>query len=320
MPQTQLFDTVAIDPALTRDQLVCLTLKYKFGLMNGRIIAGLPRDWHNFALQQINKIEDEILKKRLKGVLQQLDLSGAILPKDVPFDRKKAWVEVIKAETSKTHFNVLICDEPVEHDPLYSSSEIDEYIEESENKVGFLDVSQLTTPDSFIPLLNPFLKKHKKIVLVNRHQWLQATAKERDLFQTVFKHWAAQGGNDFTVIRSSLDSQYEPRPFSSRWSEETKELEKFLLASSYSGTFRFIAVNDQTDRLHHRYLLGNYCGISMDYGLEINSKPHPWQLLNQAHFKAARERFFVGDIQTEYPEHHIFLYRENGNKIVRLSN
>jgi hypothetical protein len=313
--RSQLFESVAIDPAVARNQLVCMILKHKFGLSNGRFIAGVPRDWINFALQQINSVADENLKRKLKEILRSIDQSGAMVPDSVSFDRTRPWIQAISSESVKKVFDVLVTDEISEFNPLYSSDNIDEYIENSEERVGYLDVSTLREAREFIPVLDPFLKKHKKIVLVNRHQWLMSTRKERDLFETVFQHWALLGGVDFTVVRSSIEKHDDPRPFRANWRHEQELLIKYFNRIRFAGTFRFVAVNDERNRLHHRYLLGNYCGLSMDYGFEMVNKPHPWQLLNRAHFSDAKEKFFIGDVLALYPESESFCYSLRGKRV-----
>jgi hypothetical protein len=313
--QKQLFESVAIDPAVTTNQMLCMVLKHKFGLLNGRFIAGIPRDWNNFALQQMNSISDENIKIRLKDVLRSLEQSGAMIPENIPFDRAKPWIHAASGESARKVFNVLVTDENIEFNPSYTSHNFDDYIQQSEDRVGYLDVSSLKEAKDFIPVLAPFLKKHKKIVLVNRHQWLLSTRKERELFETVFRHWASLGGIDFTVIRSSVEKHDDPRPFTSNWNNEKDLLQKYLTRIQYGGVFRFIAVNDEKNRLHHRYLLGNYCGLSMDYGFEIVSKPHPWEIMNRSHFLDAKEKFFTGDALAIYPEYKIFSYALNGRRI-----
>lgn len=311
----QLFETVAIDPAMAKNQMFCMILKHKFGLLNGRVIAGIPRDWSNFALQQINAVSDENVKKKLKAILHSLAQAGALIPENIAFDRSLPWIQAASSESIKRVFKVLVTDESIEFEPLYSSQNIDDYIEQSDERVGYLDVSSLKEAKDFIPVLAPFLKKHKKIVLVNRHQWLLSTRKEKELFKTVFQYWALQGGIDFTVIRSSVEKLNDLRSFSVNWSNEKNSLVNYFNSIQYSGVFRFIAVNDEKNRLHHRYLIGNYCGLSMDYGLEMVSKPHPWQLLNRAHFLDAKEKFFIGDVLALYPESKIFSYALNGKRI-----
>lgn len=315
MSQRQLFESVAIDPSIVKNQICCMVLKHKFGLLNGRFIAGIPRDWNNFALQQINSISDENIKIRLKDVLRSIELAGALIPENISFDRTKPWIQAAAGESARRVFNVLLSDEDIEFNPLYTSQNIDEYIEQSEDRIGYLDVSLLREAKEFIPVLAPFLKKHKKIVLVNRHQWLLSTRKEKDLFETVFQYWASQGGVDFSVIRSSVEKRDDPRPFTSNWNNEKSLLSKYLSGIQYSGIFRFIAVNDEQNRLHHRYLLGNYCGLSMDYGFEMVSKPHPWELMNRAHFLDAKEKFFTGDVLVLYPDYKMFSYALNGKRI-----
>ncbi len=44
-------------------------------------------------------------------------------------------------------------------------------------------------------------------------------------------------------------------------------------------------------------------------------KPHPWQLLNRAHFSEAKEKFFIGDVVASYPESDVFCYALNGKRI-----
>jgi len=315
MTQNQLFEPVAIDPAIARNQFVCMILKHKFGLINGRYIVGVPRDWTNFALQQINTVLDENLKRKLKDILRSLDQSGAMVTDSVAFDRTKPWVLAASDDSVSKKYKVIITDDKVAFEPSYSSQNIEDYIDESEKRVGYLDVSSLKEAKDFLPLLAPFLNKHKKIVLVNRHQWLLSTKKERELFETVFQHWALQGGVDFTVIRTSVEKSDDPRPFSTCWNFEKELLIKYLNRIKFNGTFRFIAVNDERNRLHHRYLLGNYCGLSMDYGFEMVNKPHPWQLLNRAHFSEAKEKFFIRDAHTLYPENQIFCYTLNGKRV-----
>jgi hypothetical protein len=315
MTQNQLFEPVAIDPAIARNQFVCMILKHKFGLINGRYIVGVPRDWTNFALQQINTVLDENLKRKLKDILRSLEQSGAMVTDSVTFDRTKPWVLAASDDSVSKKYKVIITDDNVAFEPSYSSQNIEDYIDESEKRVGYLDVSSLKEAKDFLPLLAPFLNKHKKIVLVNRHQWLLSTKKERELFETVFQHWALQGGVDFTVIRTSVEKSDDPRPFSTCWNFEKELLIKYLNRIKFNGTFRFIAVNDERNRLHHRYLLGNYCGLSMDYGFEMVNKPHPWQLLNRAHFSEAKEKFFIRDALTLYPENQIFCYTLNGKRV-----
>ena len=316
--EKQLFEAVAIDPAMTKSKLVCMILKHKFGLVNGRFIAGIPRDWNNFALQAVNTLSDENLKRKLKEVLYGLTKNGAMVPESVAFDRSKSWAQAaLSSNIVKQSVKVLITDESVQFEPTFSSENIDDYIEESEGRIGYLDVSTLRSGKDFIPFLAPFLKKHKKIVLVNRHQWLLSTRKVRDLFETVFQYWILQGGVDFTVIRSSVEKRDDPLPFSTNWRNETELLRKYLNRVQFGGTFRFVAVNDERNRLHHRYLLGNYCGLSMDYGFEIVSKPHPWQLLNRAHFLDAKEKFFIGDVLATYPECRVFSYSQQGKRVTQ---
>jgi len=238
-----------------------------------------------------------------------------MVPESVAFDRTKSWIQAASSESVRDVFDVLVTDESVDFNPLYSSNNIDQYVENSEERVGYLDVSILKEAKEFIPILDPFLKKHKKIVLVNRHQWLMSARKERELFETVFQHWAQLGGIDFTVVRSSIEKHDDPRPFRGGWRHEKELLIKYFNRIRYGGTFRFVAVNDERNRLHHRYLLGNYCGLSMDYGFEMVNKPHPWQLLNRAHFLDARERFFIGDVLTVYSESESFCYASSGKRI-----
>lgn len=315
MAQKQLFESVAIDPAMTTNQMFCMVLKHKFGLLNGRYIAGLPRDWSNFALHSINSVSDENIKRKLKDILRSLDQSGAVIPEEMFFDRKKAWVEAATGDSAQRGFDVLLTDENIDFAPSYTSRNIDEYIEASDERVGYLDVSSLRLAKDFLPVLAPFLKKHKKIVLVNRHQWLLSSKKEKDLFEVVFHYWVSQGGVDFTVIRSSVEKPDDPRPFNSNWSNEKTLLLNYLNRIRYSGVFRFLAVNDDRNRLHHRYLLGNYCGLSMDYGFEMVNKPHPWELMNRSHFLDAKEKFFTGDALALYPESNVFTYALNGKRI-----
>jgi hypothetical protein len=210
----------------------------------------------------------------------------------------------------------LITDEEVPAKQRYSSSQVEQYLDDSELKVGYLDVSGLKKAEEFLPYLEPFLQNSKKIVLVNRYQGLMSSRKERELFECVFNRWIALGGSDFTVIRSSVEQKSGPRTFATLWAEEVRELKRYFQRISFSGIFRFFAVNDERNRLHHRYLLGNYCGLSLDYGFEINDKPHPWTLLNKSHFVDARERFLVQDIQTTYPESRLFLYSQSGKRIL----
>lgn len=313
--KNQLFESVAVDPTVAKDYVSSLILKHKFGLGSGRFIAGIPRDWSSYALQQINTLTDESMRKRLKEILRAIEMSGATVPQSVPFDRSKPWLNEATGPASRSSIDVLITDGQADFEPRFPSADIDSYVDQSDDRVGYLDVSRLSRGNEFVPFLAPFLKKHKKIVLVNRHQWLLSSRKSKDLFETVFRFWLGEDGTDFTVIRSSLEMRDDPRPFSSNWDLEKKLLSEFLSRCQFKGTFRFLAVNDSSDRLHHRYLLGNYCGISMDYGLEIVEKPHPWQLLNRAHFIEAREKFFLRDATQIYPDCCSFVYAEKGRRI-----
>ena len=288
-----LYHEVAVDPeALASDELQ-IYLKSVFGLGKGRFISAFPKDWANQVRRHANNSTDPYKKKRISSLLATPEFSQSI----VDVGRGKVigpWKEHVLAEHKINPFNAIFSTEKTTV-PYYSVEEIDAYIAESDNQIGHLDVSRNLSTDDVVDALAPFLIQNRRLTLVNAYQLLLTETKTEHLFKKLFKFWAIRGGCDFTVIRSTRS--LTPGQFD----KEAGLLEKFLWAQRFTGTFKYIAVDDSLNgRLHERYLIGPFSGIEMGYGLELNSKPQRWKILLKAPYIEVRRNYMDLDIRDNY--------------------
>lgn len=305
--ESLLFEEVAIDPECLALNEVIDGVHYKFGIGYGRCISAFPSDWRNKALQVVNKIEDEYLKKRAKTLLGKPEILSSIILSERKFHVNSSWKnEVIDISLTKPFDAVIAGGElPVENS--YLPGAIDDYISTSEARIGSIDFSQIKSTTEFTKLLSPFLKTNKKFALVNKWQWLLTdTRRVSDWFKALMDYWISYGGIDATVIRSSN----EQKGFDGeRFDRESKLLSDYLNQRGYSGSFKYIAIDDSRDELHARCLLGSLCGIHLDFGLEMTPKRHPWSLMNKATFNSEYKLYLEGDVRDRYPSSVDFVYK-----------
>ena len=186
---------------------------------------------------------------------------------------------------------------PVENS--YSPGAIDDYLSFSESRTGNIDFSKIKSTVEFIKLLSPFLRANKKFSLVNKWQWLLTdTRRVSDWFKAMMDYWISCGGLDATIIRSSNEQKGFDQE---RFDREGKLLDDYLFQRGYSGSFKYIAIDDSQSELHARCLLGSLCGIHLDFGLEMTPKRHPWSLMNRATFNAEYKLYLEGDVRDRYP-------------------
>jgi hypothetical protein len=220
-----------------------------------------------------------------------------------------SWInEVIDISSTKPFDAVISAGElPIENS--YAPCAIDEYIFTSETRIGSIDFSKIKSTAEFTELLSPFLKANKKFALVNKWQWLLTdTRRVSDWFKALMDDWISYGGIEATVIRSSNEQKGFDRE---RFDRESKMLNDYLIQRGYSGTFKYIAIDDSQDELHARCLIGSLCGIQLDYGLEMTAKRHPWSLMNRATFNAEYKLYLERDVRDRYPSSVDFIYKAN---------
>ena len=300
MIDQRLFETLAVDPSLMNDVDVASFIKYTFGMCNGRLVAEIPRGWKNLALSAINLLDDDFLKKKLKNSLQHLELSGTLIPKESSYDPKKPWDQVLSNLGALEGLQAAITNAGSDKIGCYSPEELDSYLSQSSSTVGAVSVEKMSQPSQLVALLDPFLRKHKRLVLINRNQFLMTNTKEREVFKAIFERWFNFGGLELTVVRSAVEGKSDYRPLGQFWGEEVSALKTFFEKLNFSGTFKFLAVDDEANRLHERYFLGIYCGIHLGYGLEMTPKPQSWSLMTASLFQKYRQDFLVGDVENLY--------------------
>jgi len=272
-----------------------------FGFHRGRLISRYPQDWSNKVRENLSHVPDQNIKLKISSLLSNQLFLNSI----VDFGREKLpgeWLESASRQHFIKPFNALINLERNDPPDFYSLSKIDNYINESEESIGELTITN-TSVDSILSELKPFLRVNKKIVLENYGQTFLTQRKTENLFKNFFKLWSDLGGRDFTSIVSLT------RLGDNVISAEIARLEIFLKELNYKGNFKLIAVNDDSNRLHERYLLGPFGGIEMGYGLETTSqRDHTWKILNKATFIKMKSKFFDQDIRDIYLNHRTFFY------------
>ena len=305
--ESLLFEEVAIDPECLVLNQVIDGIHYKFGISYGRCISAFPSDWRNKALQVANKIEDEYLKKRAKTVLSKPEILSSIILSDRKFHINSSWKNEVIDISSTRPFDAVISEGELPVENSYSPGAIDDYLSFSESRTGNIDFSKIKSTVEFIKLLSPFLRANKKFSLVNKWQWLLTdTRRVSDWFKAMMDYWISCGGLDATIIRSSNEQKGFDQE---RFDREGKLLDDYLFQRGYSGSFKYIAIDDSQSELHARCLLGSLCGIHLDFGLEMTPKRHPWSLMNRATFNAEYKLYLEGDVRDRYPNSFDFIYK-----------
>jgi hypothetical protein len=284
-----LFDEVAIQPECVCDAAVLEALRHRFGWSQGRVVCAVPTDWKQRVRQIANTLPDGLTKSRIKDI-------GSRLPLIAPHSacpQQTLWREAVADLHQRHAFDGIIVREPVAEPGWYSPEQVDDYLDASEDRVGHYELAN-QQPEAIVPALGGFLRVNKRLVLVNAYQWFfQKPATER-LFRAMLKTWAEQGGVNFRVIRS-LRSDFR------HWDRECRRLDALLREIRFKGQFSFIAVEDDTRRLHERYLIGSICGLELGYGLETGNKPQTWKLLRQSSYAQLKQTYMDQDIRDAYP-------------------
>lgn len=292
-----LFDEVAINPECVRDEAVLDALRHRFGWSQGRLVCALPANWKERLLQIANTMPDGLMKSRIKDVSCRLPLVQ--LTPNVNSDRSE-WLAVV-ANLHQNHPFAGIVDPSAPNEPgWYSPDRMDDYIDQSERRVGHFEIAH-QKPVDIIRSLSEFIRANKRLVLVNSYQWFFQSRLTADLFEKFMKAWIKEGGQSFRVVRSMRkDHQY--------WPVECDRLGTLLSQLNYSGDFTFIAIQDEFKRLHERYLIGSICGLELGYGLEVGGKPQTWKLLRQSSYNQLKQAFMDRDVRDYYPEHETWRY------------
>lgn len=284
-----LFEEVAINPECACEEMVLDALRHRFGWSQGRVVSAIPANWKERVLQIANTMPDGLKKTRIKEISSRLPL----IPRGTVGNKSNdAWLEVV-ADLHGRHPFAGIIDPGAPNQPnWYSPDRMDEYIDQSELRVGHFEVAY-QKPADVVNGLSEFLRVNKRLVLVNSYQWFFQNRRTTDLFEQIMKAWIDQGGLSFRVIRSMRkDHQY--------WSAECERLDIYLRRLRYKGDFTFISVQDDAQRLHERYLIGSICGLELGYGLEIGGKPQTWKLLRQSSYVQAKQAYMDRDIRDAY--------------------
>ncbi len=302
-----LFQEVALDPFCLQAPLILEGVNFKFGMTSGRYISAFPNDWKNKALQIINSLEDELYKKRAKAVLSKPDVLNCIITSDRKYRLDSEWIaEVIEASSAKP-FGAIISNKIVPLENSYIHDEFDDYIMNSDGEVGSINFTDIKSTDDFLKNISPFLKTNKKIALINKWQWLLTDNKRvADWFVTLMDFWIKCGGVEATVIRSANERKGFDHE---RFKKEGKLLDQYLSRKNFSGTFKYIAIDDSQNELHARALIGNVCGIHLDFGLEMTTKRHPWSLMNKASFQTEYHLYLENDIRNQYPNNLSYVFK-----------
>ena len=283
-----------MDPKLVSSETLQIYLRTCFGLDKGRFVSAFPKDWTNAVRRVANNNDDPYCKKRITSLLASPELSQSIV--DLRGGQTiGSWKDLVCEAHKSRPFNAIVLDENLSEYPTYSVEDMGIYVSESDEEIGYVDISKESKPNEVVTTLAPFLIQNKRLTLVNAYQNLLADSKSRNLFKSLFSFWADRGGREFTVIRSRRQLDY------AQFKEESMLLEQFLRDRGFTGLFKYIAVDDaQKDRLHERYLIGPFSGIEMGYGLEINNKPQRWKILLKAPHLAVRRTFMDLDVRDNF--------------------
>jgi hypothetical protein len=285
-----LFDEVAIDPECVCDDGVLEVLRHRFGWSHGRLISAVPTNWQESVRLIANRLPDGLQKSRIKAISGKLPLvepaTGAA--------SKGPWMEIITELHQRHPLDGIIANEPPDEPRWFSPDRVDEYIDESEERVGHFEIAH-QQPTEIVKTLTGFLRVNKRLVLVNPNQWFYQDRRSTVIFEEMFKKWIGLGGISMRVIRSMRKDYHH-------WASECERLDTFLRKIKYKGDFTFIAVQDDARRLHERYLIGSVCGLELGYGLETGSKPQTWKLLRQASYINLKKAFLDQDIRDTYKD------------------
>ncbi len=302
-----LFEKVAIEPdLLSSDELVYL-LHHNFGWFDGRFVADLPKNWIDLSRKIMHTLPDGIKKKKLESLLQIQRLPTCRL--NTNLNNYASWLDLIDSAKNNNEIPIVLCRNPRQEKGWFGEADLDKYLEDSKKRVGSLDIRGMKA-DQVITALDIFLEANKQIALINPDQWLLAqTFDNRELFKKMFSRWHTYGGVRFLVIRSKRSNR--EAEVLDRWDREINDLQKYLSNIGYVKDFKIIAVNDDADRLHDRYLLGNRFGLKLGYGLEIShTKSHPWTMMQQSEYVAQQRQFLQLDIRDKYPDHTCWVFRK----------
>ncbi len=302
-----LFHEVAIDPLCFQEQHILEGVNFKFGMTSGRYISAFPNDWKNKTLQIINGLQDDLYKKRAKAVLSKPDILNCIITSDRKYRVDSEWIDEVIEMSSIKPFDAIISNKKVTLENSYIHNDFDDYIMKSDSEVGNINFTDIKTTGDFLKVISPFLKTNKKIALINKWQWLLTDNKRvADWFITLMDFWIKSGGVEATVIRSANERKGFDQE---RFKKESKLLEQYLIRKNYSGVFKYIAIDDSQNELHARALIGNVCGIHLDFGLEMTTKRHPWSLMNKASFQTEYNLYLENDIRNQYPNNLSYVFK-----------
>lgn len=296
-----LLDEVAINPECVTDPWVLSALHHRFSWFQGRAVLNIPGNWKQQVLSHIKTLPDGITKERAKSLIaSSLPFLEAYPSKTMECD----WSALADNLARQRRISAFIDTNPSDREGWYAMDEIENYIDISGRSVGHLEIKDMDAA-AVVTAVDGFLKVNKRITLINPDQWLLTSNKSSNLFTAFFKQWQAYGGIHFRVIRSMR----RDKPVDAKWDDEVAKLQQFLARSNYKQRFELIAVDDDIERLHERYLIGTCFGISLGYGLELNKKPQAWSLLNEATYFDKKKQFMDNDIRDAYGKHRTWSYK-----------
>jgi hypothetical protein len=301
-----LLERVAIEPDILTSEDLINILHYKFKWSNGRFVAEIPQNWLDRARLVSKSLPDGLKKKRLDAIL---DIHG--LPRtnlNMRAHKNDVWEDLVSKAKNNHKITAVLCSNPKDADGWFGEEQIDNYLIASDERIGSIDIKGMS-PLSIVDSIDDFLQANKRIVLVNPDQWLLTQRHEsKELFKCLFNRWKDYGGWSFKVIRSKRGKRIDE--VKEKWSADTQELGRFLSSVGYKKDFIFVAVDDSIDRLHDRYLIGNWFGLKLGYGLETSpQKSHPWTLMQQSEHKVQAKRFLTEDVRDAYDDFMTWQFR-----------
>lgn len=288
----RLFDEVAINPECLCDDGVLYALRHSFGWSQGRLVSAVPVNWSERVKQIANTLPDGLQKARIKDICSQL----ALIPLRMDTPKRGPWLEVITELHRRQPFSGIIAHEPPNEPGWFSPDQMDDYIDQSEARVGHFEITHQSAAE-IVRALTGFLRVNKRLVLVNAYQWFYQNRQSTELFEEMMKEWVKSGGVSFRIVRSKRQNEFDRY-----WPSERDRLDAFLRSEKFKGEFMFIAVQDDSQRLHERFLIGSVCGLELGYGLETSSKPQAWKLLRQSSYSRVKQTFMDQDIRDAYAD------------------
>lgn len=303
-----LYEEIGVEPQSLLDPQLGSHLRNSFGFDKGRLVSRYPRDWIGEVRMQINQLNDENLRIRLKNLLNSAQFLNLLVDFDRPNPRR-GWLESALELHQEKPFNAILSASNNQPPLIYDVEHIQDLIDKSDENTGYLEVKSKKVPELVLEL-TPFLKLNKTLVLENYSQTLLTSEKTRPLFESVFRNWQRTGGMEFKLIVSKRLNQRN-----NIFEQECKLLGKFLADTQFNGTFKYILIDDERNKLHERYFLGGISGIELGYGLETSSYDHSWKVLNKATHSALKRKYLDADIRDEYPEYMTFMYQKGKTTI-----